>query len=69
MVYAQSGISPGEWGAQSPLGFWDTNRSPNLGQTSKPYNNQPKKKKEFAELWILLSTESNWKKVKRKIST
>ena len=25
-------ISPGEWDVQNSLEFWDTNRSPNLGQ-------------------------------------
>ena len=44
MVYAQSRICPGEWYTQTPLGFWDTNRSPNLGQTTRLYNNQQKKK-------------------------
>ena len=33
MVYAQLRICLTEWDAQTPLGFWDTNRSPNLGQT------------------------------------
>ena len=33
MVFAQPIICPGEWDAQNPLGFWDTNGSPNLGQT------------------------------------
>ena len=46
MVDAQSRICPGEWDAQSLLLFWDTNGSPNPGQTIGPYNkNQPKKKK------------------------
>ena len=31
MVYAKPNIYPGEWDAQTPLGFWDTNGSPNLG--------------------------------------
>ena len=26
----------------TPLGFWDTNGSPNLNQTTRPYNNQQK---------------------------
>ena len=26
MVYAQPRICPREWAAQTPLGFWDTNR-------------------------------------------
>ena len=42
MVYAQKRICPGEWDTQTPLGFWHTNRSPNLGQTTRPYNNQQK---------------------------
>ena len=40
MVYAQPRIRPGEWDAQTPLGFWDTNGPPNLGQTTRPYNKQ-----------------------------
>ena len=38
-------ICPGESDAQTPLGFWHTDGSPNLGQTTRPYNNQKKKKK------------------------
>ena len=37
-------IFPGEWDALIPLWFFDTNGSPNLGQTNRPYNNQLKKK-------------------------
>ena len=40
-----SGIRPGEWDEQASLGFWDTNRSPNFGQTTRPSNSQQKKKK------------------------
>ena len=43
MVYAQPRISIGEWDAQIPLGFWDTNGSPNLSQTIEPYDNQQKR--------------------------
>ena len=43
MVYAQLGICSGEWHEQAPLGFWDTNGLPNLGQTSRPYHNQQKR--------------------------
>ena len=32
MIYAQPGICPREWDTQTPLGFWHTNWSPNLGQ-------------------------------------
>ena len=31
-----------EWIKQTPLGFWDTNGSPNLDQTTRPNNNQLK---------------------------
>ena len=36
MVYAQPRICPGEWHAQTPLGFWDSNGSLNIGQTTWP---------------------------------
>ena len=55
MVYTQARIRPGEWDAQNSLGFWDTNESPNLGQTTRPSNNQQQQQREFAELWIFLS--------------
>ena len=45
MVYAQPNICPGEWHAQTPLGFGHTNGSPNLGQTISAYNNQQQKKR------------------------
>ena len=46
MVYAQLRICSKEWDAQTLLGFWNSNVSPNLGQTTRSYNNQqPKKKK------------------------
>ena len=35
MVYAQHRILPGEWDGQNSLGFWDTNRSFNLGQKTR----------------------------------
>ena len=55
MVYAQSRICPGEGDARTPLGFSHTNESPNLGQTTRPYNNQQQQKRGIAELWTLLS--------------
>ena len=45
MVYAQPSICPVKWNAQIPLGFWDTNGSPNLGQMTRPSNNQQQKKR------------------------
>ena len=51
MVYEQPRICPGEWDAQTPQGFWHTSGSPNLGQTTRSYIKQ-KKKRELSELWI-----------------
>ena len=31
-MYIQTRIYPGKWDAQNSQGFWDANRSPNLGQ-------------------------------------
>ena len=45
MVCAQPRICAREWDAQTPLGFRETNRPPNLCQTTRFYNNQQKKKK------------------------
>ena len=45
MVYAQPSICPRKWHTQTPVGLWYTNGSPNLGQKTRPYNNQEKKKK------------------------
>ena len=33
-------MCPGEWDALTPLGFWDTNGSPNLSQTTRPDNDK-----------------------------
>ena len=46
MVCVQSRIHPGKWDAQNSLGFWDTNGSFNLGQTTRPSDGQKKKKRE-----------------------
>ena len=45
MVYAQPSTCPRMWHTQTPMGFWHTNSSPNLGQKTRPYNYQQKKKK------------------------
>ena len=44
MVYAQPSTCPRKWHTQTPLGLWHTNGSPNLGQKTRPDNNQQKKK-------------------------
>ena len=43
MVGAQPRICLGGWKAQISLGFWDTNGSLNLDQTTRPCNNHQKK--------------------------
>ena len=42
MVYAKPDISPGKRDTHIPLGYWQQDGSLNLGQTSRPYNNQQK---------------------------
>ena len=44
MVYALPNICSGEFDVQTPLVLWHINGSPNLGQTTRPYNNQQKNK-------------------------
>ena len=62
MVYAQPSICPGEWHTETPLGLWHTNGSPNLGQKTRPCNNQQKKK--LPKLWTLLSQADHRIKLK-----
>ena len=38
VIYAQPRIRPREWDAQSSIGIWDTNRWPNLCQTTRRSN-------------------------------
>ena len=45
MIYVRTRIRPEEWDAQNSRWCWDTNRSPNTGQKSKPNNNKQTKKK------------------------
>ena len=40
MLYTQRRIRPGEWDTLTSLGFWDTNRSPNFDQTTRPRDSQ-----------------------------
>ena len=43
MLYARPHIYLWKWDGQTPQGFWDTNWTPNLGQTNRPYDKRPKK--------------------------
>ena len=52
MVNAQPRIGPTKWNAKTSLGFRNIDGYPNLGWTTRPYNN--KQKSELAELWTLL---------------
>ena len=45
MVYAQPSTCPRKWHAQTPMGLWYKNGSPNLGQKTRPYNNQQQQKR------------------------
>ena len=49
MVYAQPSTCPRKWHTQTPMGLWYTNGTPNLGQKTRPYNNQQQKKKKKKE--------------------
>ena len=44
MVYAQPSSYPRKWHTQTPTGLWHTDGSPNLGQKTRPNNNQQKKR-------------------------
>ena len=59
-VYAQPIIRPGEREAQTPRGFWNTNGSSNLGQMTRPYYDQQKKR----ELQNCVKLEESEKKDK-----
>ena len=50
MVYAQSRTCPRKWYAQTPVGLWYTNESPNLGPKTRSYNNPQKKKKKICKI-------------------
>ena len=64
MIYIQPRICPGEWDAQNSLRFWHTNRSPNLGQTTRPYINQQNKKKRTCRILDLAVTADHRVKLK-----
>ena len=53
MVYAQPSICPRKEHTLTPMGLWHTNRSPNLGQKTRPYNDQQKKKKRIYKIVIM----------------
>ena len=64
MVYAQPSTYPGEWHTQTPMGLWHADRSPNLGQKTRSYCNQQKKKKEILQNCRLCCTTDQRSKLK-----
>ena len=62
-LYAQTNICTADWHTQMSLGFWHPNRSLNLSQTTRPYNNQ--QKKENLQNCGLCSTGWPQSKIKR----
>ena len=50
MIYAEPRICPRKWETQTSQRFWDTNGSPNLGQSIRPSDSQQKKNKNS---WIV----------------
>ena len=71
MVHAQPRICPGEWDAQTPMGFWRINGSPNLGQNTRPYNNQQKIRRTYkiVNFAVLDDHRVKSKENEKKIST
>ena len=60
MLYAQPGIRPGKREVHISLGFSDTNESLNRVYTVRSSDSQ-RTKREFAELWTLLSwLKASW---------
>ena len=50
IIYAKPSTCPRKWHIQTPMELWYTNGSPNLGQKTRPYNNQQKKKKKICKI-------------------
>ena len=70
MVYAQPSICTGEWDTQTPLGFWQTNGSPNLSQTTGPYNNQQKRENlQIMEFAVPVDHKVKLKECEKGVST
>ena len=44
MAYTQPSTCPKKWHTQTPMGLRYKNGSPNIGQKTRPYNNQQKKR-------------------------
>ena len=62
MVYAQQRNRPEDWDAHTSLGFWDANKSLNLGQTTRPSDNQKKKKNRTCRIYAFAVPAKHWVK-------
>ena len=66
MIYAQPRICPGKWDAQTPLRFWDTNGSRNLGKMTRPYNNNKKRTCGIVDFAVPVDHRVKWKESEKK---
>ena len=67
MVYAQLRVCPVEWHKQTPQGFWDTNGSRNLGQTTRPsYNQQENRTLRIVDFAVPADHRVKWKENEKK---
>ena len=69
MIYEQPRMRPRKWDPQKSLRFWDTDRSSNISQTTRPCDNQQKKdnlpnSELCCSTWSLGKTDGNRKKDK-----
>ena len=51
MLFAQPSTCPRKWHTQTPMGLWHTDGLPNLGQKTRPYNNQ-QQQREFVNFAV-----------------
>ena len=71
MISAPPRTCPGEWDSQTPQGFWDKNRSPKLGQMTRPSESQQIKKRTYrivdfvfpADHWVKLNESEKRDKI------
>ena len=67
MLYARPSNCPRKWHTQTPMGLWLIIESPNIGQKTRPYNNQQKKKENLKNCrlccpsWPLKECEKRYK--------
>ena len=61
MLYEQTGMCPEKWDAHTVQGFWDTNRSHNLGQIRTNDSQQKKEKMPIYGLCCLGKSEKKGK--------